>query len=118
MFEKGKNQMLKRLLFEITLGILQLMTLRSAGQMTMPDLVCTGQTRNYFVIPGSFTGSTFTWWMDGIVMSGTHASEFIHTWNSSNSYLLEVQERSAYGCTGPKKSGLVFVNPQPEIRIS
>ncbi len=29
-----------------------------------------------------------------------------------------MQERSADGCPGPKKSGQVFVNPQPEIQIS
>lgn len=84
----------------------------------MPDYVCTGQTRNYYVIPGPAPGSTYKWWIDGKVMPGNNASEFTFTWNSSKTYLLEVQERSADGCRGPKKSGLVFVNPQPEIRIS
>lgn len=86
--------------------------------MTMPDYVCTGQTRNYYVIPGPIPGSTYTWWVDGNVMSGYNDSEFIYTWSSSKTYLLEVQELSADGCPGPKKSGQVFVNPQPEIQIS
>jgi gliding motility-associated-like protein len=102
----------------IALGILQFITFRSFGQMTMPDHVCTGQTRHYYVIPGPVAGSTYIWWIDGSVMSGYNASEFIYTWNSSKTYLLEVQERSANGCPGPKKSGQVFVNPQPEIQIS
>ncbi len=97
---------------------MQFITFRSAGQMTMPDHVCTGETRHYYVIPGPAPGSTYTWWIDGKVMSGFITSEFIYTWNSSKTYLLEVQERSADGCPGPKKSGQVFVNPQPEIQIS
>jgi len=101
----------------IALGM-HFITFRSAGQMTMPDHVCTGQTRHYYVIPGPDTGSTYTWWVDGRVMSGFNTSEFIYTWNSSKTYLLEVQERSADGCPGPKKSGEVFVNPQPEIHVS
>ena len=102
----------------IALGIMQFISFRSAGQMTMPDHACTGQTRHYYVIPGRVTGSTYTWWIDGDVMSEFNSSEFIYTWNSSKTYLLEVQERSADGCPGPKKSGQVFVNPQPEIQIS
>lgn len=86
--------------------------------MTMPDYVCTGQTRHYYVIPGPFAGSTFTWWINGNVVPGNNRSEIYYTWNSSNTYLLEVQERSADGCPGPKKSGLVFVNPPPEIQVS
>jgi gliding motility-associated-like protein len=86
--------------------------------MTMPDQVCTGQTRHYYVIPGPAPGSTYTWWLDGRVMSGFNTSELIYTWNSSKTYLLEVQERSEDGCPGPRKSGEVFVNPQPEIQVS
>lgn len=97
---------------------MQFISFRSAGQMTMPDYVCKGQTRNYYVIPCPVRGSTYTWWLDGRVMSGYNDSEFIYTWTSSNIYLLEVQERSADGCPGPKKSGQVFVNSQPEIQIS
>jgi len=102
----------------IALGIMQFISFRSTGQMTMPDHACTGETRHYYVIPGQVNGSTYTWWVDGNVMPEFNTSEFIYTWNSSKTYLLEVQERSADGCPGPKKSGQVFVNPQPEIQIS
>ena len=102
----------------IAFGILHFICLRSAGQVTMPDLVCTGQTKYYHVNPGQVTGSTYTWWIDGTLMPGFSTNEFVHTWNSQGTYLLEVQETSANGCRGPKMSGLVFVNPQPEIQIS
>jgi gliding motility-associated-like protein len=85
--------------------------------MTMPDHACTGETKHYYVIPGEANGSTYTWWIDGRVMSGFNGSEFTFTWNTSDTYLLEVQETSAYGCPGPKISGQVFVNPQPEILV-
>ncbi len=96
----------------------QVICLRSAAQMTMPDLVCAGETRQYHVSPGAGAGSTFTWWIDGEKMAGFNASRFNYAWNSPGTYLLEVQERSADGCMGQKLSGLVRVNPIPEIRIS
>jgi len=102
----------------IALGIMQFISLRSAGQMTMPDHACAGQTRHYYVIPGPVTGSTYTWWIDGNVVPGNNTSEIYCTWNSSKIYLIEVQEISADGCYGPRTSGEVFVNPQPEIQIS
>lgn len=102
----------------IAFGILHLICLRSAGQMTMPDYVCTGQTKHYYVNPGMVTGSTYTWWINGNIVPGLTTNEFVQTWNSSGTYLLEVQETSANGCRGQKMSGLVFVNPQPEIQIS
>lgn len=103
----------------IAFGILHFICLRSAGQVTMPDLVCAGQTKYYYVNPaGLFTGSAYTWWIEGTQMPGFSTNEFVHTWNSIGTYLLEVQETSANGCRGPKMSGLVFVNPQPEIQIS
>ena len=102
----------------IAFGILQFICLRSAGQMTMPDHACTGQTKQYYVYPGKFTGSTFTWWIDGTVMPEFNTNEFAHTWNSSGIHMLEVQELSSDGCPGPKLSGQIIVNPLPEIQIS
>jgi len=86
--------------------------------MTMPDHVCTGQTNRYYIIPSADTGSTFTWWINGEIMTGINSGEFIYTWNSPGTYLLEVQERSSDGCNGPKLSGIVLANPKPVIRIS
>jgi gliding motility-associated-like protein len=89
-------------------GIVLFLTLRVAGQMTMPDNVTVGQTRHYFVDPGP--GSTFTWWIDGVVQTGYNTNEFVYTWNVADTFLLEVQEQSAYGCSGPVRSGQVYVN--------
>ena len=82
-----------------------------AGQMTMPDNVFTGQTRQYFVVP--YPGSTYTWWIDGEVQTGFTTNEFLHTWSTADTFLLEVQELSSHGCPGPVRSGQVFVNPYP-----
>lgn len=109
--------MIKRHLYIIAFGILQFITISSSGQMAMPDYTCTGQERQYYVTPSRADGSTYTWWIDGKVQTGFTTNEFIHTWNYAGTYLLEVQERSADGCKGPKKSGLVFVDPLPEIKV-
>lgn len=102
----------------IALGTMHLFCLRSTGQMTMPDHVCAGQVRQYLVNPGKAYGSTYTWWIDGNIVQNSGVNEFVHAWNSSGTYLLEVQETSANGCRGTKLPGLVMVNPVPEIRIS
>lgn len=83
----------------------------------MPDFVCTGGTRHYYVDPEPLPGSTCTWWIDGEVQSGGATGELLHTWKTPKTYLLEVQEQSKGGCPGPKRSGQVFVNPEPEILI-
>jgi gliding motility-associated-like protein len=75
----------------------------------MPDNVSIGQTRLYYVDPDP--GSTYTWRIDGVVQAGFTTHEFVHTWNVVDTFLLEVQERSADGCPGPVRSGQVFVNP-------
>jgi len=102
----------------IASGIMLFIFLSSSGQMTMPDYVISGQTRHYFVSPAPFAGSGYTWWIDGKEVQGSGNSEIECYWDSSKVYMLEVQELSAEGCPGPKKSGLVYVNPPPEIRIS
>lgn len=102
----------------IASGIMHFIFLSSSGQMTMPDYVISGQTRHYFVYPAPFSGSSYTWWIDGNEVTGNSTTEIECIWDSSKVYMLEVQELSAEGCRGPKKSGLVYVNPPPDIRIS
>ncbi len=115
--ERGKR-LFKRHIYMILFGIMHFITLKSSGQMTMPDHVCAGQTGHYFVNPGKVTGSTYTWWIDGNVVPDLNTSEFTSTWKSSKIYMLEVQEQSADGCLGPRLSGQVIVNPIPEIKVS
>jgi gliding motility-associated-like protein len=90
-------------------GIVLFRTVVLAGQMTMPDNVVIGQTRQYFVVP--YPGSTYTWWINGEAQTGFTTNEFQHTWSTADTFLLEVQELSTYGCPGPVRSGRVFVNP-------
>ena len=76
----------------------------------MPDIVCIGQTKHYNVDPNPIPGSTYTWRIDGVVQAGFTTNEFDHTWNIADTYLIEVQERSADGCLGPVRSGQVVVS--------
>ena len=89
-------------------GIVLFFTLKVTGQITMPDNVYVGQTRLYYVEPEP--GSTYTWWIDGVVQTGFNTNEFVHTWNDPDTCLLEVREYSAYGCQGPVRSGQVYVS--------
>jgi gliding motility-associated-like protein len=90
-------------------GIILFTTFRVVGQMTMPDSVFIGQTKQYYVDLNP--GSTYTWWIDGVIQADFTTNEFTHTWNTPSTFLLEVQERSADGCPGPVRSGQVYVNP-------
>jgi gliding motility-associated-like protein len=99
--------MIKRYPYILLFGIVLSGVSRVTGQVTMPDNVCIGHLRNYNV--DSNPGSTYTWWIDGIVQSGFTTSEFVHAWNNSSTYLLEVQERSTDGCLGPVRSLCVVV---------
>lgn len=101
--------MLKSYLFILFINIVLFSAFRVEGQVTMQDYACTGQTRHYKVDPNPVSGSTYTWWIDGVVQVGFTGNEFDHAWNTSNTYLLEVQERSADGCPGAKRSGQVIV---------
>jgi gliding motility-associated-like protein len=108
--------MLRRHLYLLLFGIALFSTCPVTGQAAMPDNVCLGESRHYEV--DSKPGSTYTWWIDGVVQPGFTSNEFVHTWNTSNTYLLQVQERSADGCMGPVTSGQVFVNPIPTLAAS
>jgi len=108
--------MLRKYPYILLFGIVLLGTIRVEGQSTMPDNVCSGQFRHYNVI--SNPGSTYTWSIDGVVQAGFTSNEFEHIWNISDTYLMEVQERSADGCLGPVKSGQVFVHPLPSLAAS
>jgi gliding motility-associated-like protein len=102
----------------IASGIMLFIFLSSSGQMTMPDYVISGQTRHYYVNPSPLSGSTYTWFIDGDEVQGNSTTEIEYIWDSSKVYMIEVQELSAEGCHGSRKSGLVYVNPPPDIRIS
>ncbi|MFZ0281022.1 MAG: gliding motility-associated C-terminal domain-containing protein [Bacteroidales bacterium] len=102
--------MLKRYPYVLLFSILISSALMVSGQMPMPDNVNIGQTRHYNVDPNPVPGSNYTWWIDGVVQAGITTSAMDHTWNTEGTFLLEVQEITANGCPGPRRSGQVIVN--------
>jgi large repetitive protein len=78
-----------------------------SGQMPLPDNVCLGETKLYYVDYNP--GSTYIWRIDGVIQPGFTGNKLLHTWNLANTYLLDVQEFSAEGCPGPIISGQIFV---------
>jgi gliding motility-associated-like protein len=78
-----------------------------SGQMPMPDNVCLGETKLYTVDYNP--ASTYNWWIDGVMQPGFTGNTFLHTWNSENTFLLEVLEYSPEGCPGQVRSGQIFV---------
>lgn len=91
---------------------------RVAGQ-AMPDEVCLGATKHYWVDPNPIPGSTYTWQINGVIQVST-INEIYVTWDAptytvaGSPYTISVQERSAAGCYGEVRTGLVNIRaPQP-----
>ena len=94
--------------------------LRVAAQSAMPDVVCVGAYKHYWVDPTS--GSTYTWQIDGVTQQST-TNEIYITWDGAfgtagSPHTVSVQERSAAGCYGEVKSGLVYVNPPLPLSVT
>jgi gliding motility-associated-like protein len=94
-----------KLTFPLSLLLIYFSTI--SGQTTMPDIVCPGQTKAYYV--NYNPGSTYIWRINGIVQRGHNSNEFTHTWEPADTFLLEVQEISFTGCIGSVSSGKVIV---------
>jgi gliding motility-associated-like protein len=107
--------MIKKHTYILLSGLVLFNTFRVAGQVTMPDMVCIGQLRHYSVSSGP--GSTYTWWIDGVVQDGFTTNEFVYAWSTSKTYLLEVQERSIDGCLGPVRSADVIVTGSEQLNL-
>jgi gliding motility-associated-like protein len=88
---------------------------RADAQLAMPDNVCIGAIKHYYVDSDSLPGSTYIWRVDGITQSASIANEIDISWNTIGIYLLDVQELAADGCSGPLRSGQVFVSSAPTI---
>lgn len=84
--------------------------LNATAQIAMPDSVCLGATKHYNVDYNSFSGSTYTWKIDGVIQNGTVLNEIDITWNTIGTFILSVQEINSNGCQGPQISGLVVVD--------
>ena len=105
--------MFNRLRYVLLFFIVLFIAFSAVAQVAMPDNVCVGSVKHYNVDINPVTGSTYTWRIDGVTQVISTTNEIDITWNVAGTYLLEVQELSAYGCLGPVKSGWVFVNPIP-----
>jgi hypothetical protein len=107
--------MLSRFRYILLSGIVLIISLRAVGQLAMPDNVCIGAAKHYFVDPNPVPGSTYTWRINGVTQVSSTTNEIDITWNTTGTYLLEVQELSIDGCPGPLRSGQVFVSPLPTL---
>ena len=82
--------------------------LQALAQIAMPDTVCVGATRHYFV--EGMIGSTYTWKIDGVEQTSTDDNIDI-TWLNTGIYTLTVQEHQE-NCDGEVQSGQVVVIPE------
>jgi len=105
--------MLNRFRYILLSGILLCISLRSMSQLAMPDNVCIGAVKHYYVDPNP--GSTYIWRVNEIIKTGENSNEIDITWTTSGTFTLDVQEQSAVGCLGPLRSGQVFVSPLPGL---
>ena len=81
------------------------------AQTAMPDRVCVGVTRRYWVV-GS-PGSVYTWKINGVVQSSTN--DFLDiNWTISGTFNLEVLEHLKR-CTGDPQTGTVTVVDSPAL---
>ncbi|NVO20897.1 MAG: hypothetical protein HXX13_14450, partial [Bacteroidetes bacterium] len=100
--------MLRRFRYILILSIALLGGLRAAAQLAMPDTVCIGATKHYWV--NGNPGSTYVWEINGTPLAST-AFEIFQAWPFAGDYILTVQETSVDGCIGPLMSGHVIVTP-------
>ena len=106
--------MLSRFRYILLFGIMLFISLRSMAQLAMPDNVCIGALKHYYVDP--VLGSTYTWRING-VLQGSTANAIDITWSTTGTYSLDVQEKSVDGCLGQLRSGEVFVTPLPSAPV-
>jgi gliding motility-associated-like protein len=81
----------------------------------MPDNICVGVVKHYYVDPNLVLGSTYVWRIDGIIQTSSTANAIDITWETAGTFLLDVQERSLLGCLGMIRTGTVSVNTVPII---
>ena len=105
--------MLNQPRFILTGCVLLSVCLSAVAQLPMPDNVCIGAAKHYNVDPNSVPGSTYTWKINGVIQVCSATNGIDITWDTTGTFVVEVQEICAEGCTGPLRSGLVYVNPVP-----
>ncbi|PKP36467.1 MAG: hypothetical protein CVT97_08925, partial [Bacteroidetes bacterium HGW-Bacteroidetes-14] len=90
-------------------------TLGVSGQIAMPDSVCVGATKNYWVV--DTPGSTYTWTINGAVQPETSSLISVN-WTIPGNYTITVQELSADNCLGDLQAGEVVVTENLLVSVS
>jgi len=95
-------------------------TFRVSGQIAMPDDVCVGATKHYWVDSTASSGSTFNWMIDGVTVQDGPVVLFKHTWLTTvgSPFIVSVIETSADGCAGVEQSGQVNVLEQLPVSVA
>jgi len=87
----------------------------ATAQNSMPDNICVGKVKHYYVDSNPVLGSTYVWRIDGIIQTTSTTNAIDITWANAGTYLLDVQERTLQGCLGQIRSGTVNVGNVPLI---
>lgn len=100
------------------LALVLFSALPAAAQVPVPDHVCIGATRTYWVDSTNYPGSTYIWAIDGAeVQNGTRCA-FVHTWNAEGLFTLSIRQITADGCAGDPQTSQVFVTPSLPASVS
>jgi hypothetical protein len=97
--------MSKRIHYIILLVLLLSGAQKALAQIAMPDNVCVGTIRHYWV--NGTAGSTYTWKINGVIQAST-ADNIDITWSTTGNYTITVQEHQN-SCDGDVQSGQVIV---------
>ncbi len=81
--------------------------------ITSPVRVCQTNGPVTFALPGGFTGSTYTFQLNGATLAGTGSARTLSTLPAPGTYPLTAQETSAAGCVGPLYTTTFTVRPTP-----
>jgi gliding motility-associated-like protein len=107
--------MFKRLRYMLLLLVALAGTFSVSGQVSMPDNVCVGAIKNYWVT--DTPGSVYTWTINGATQTET-SSLITVQWDTPGTYTITVQELSADGCLGDVQSGEVIVSDNLLVSVA
>jgi hypothetical protein len=107
--------MFRRLRYLLIATLTLFSSIPIVAQIVMPDNVCVGEKKDYWVDSIVGSGSIYTWKIENAIQQNGIVDLFSITWDTPGNYLLEVQETSANNCQGELKSGWIFVHPYPDV---
>jgi len=94
-------------------------TFPASAQLPMPDRVCVGTGRSYWVDSTGNPGSIYTWAINNTVVQSGTTCTFVHIWNTEGTFELKLRQVTAEGCASELRSGQVIVTPAitPAVNI-